>query len=237
MVRSFVFVDVKDLTFSLDADGMYKSKYDLSYILYNENGAVINREDLKVTARLSRESYERARREGEVYDFDVPLKRGGAFQLRVAVRDAATRRIGTATQFVQAPDIANGQLALSGILLYAEAPDFTPEDWKEGVVLRQFPHGASLDFGYTIYNAALDRKTGRTNLLTQTVVFRDSQKIYSSDRVAVADRDQADLKRINAGARLQLGPALTAGEYVVQIVVEDRVAKRTTTQVTQFEVK
>lgn len=74
-------------------------------------------------------------------------------------------------------------------------------------------------------------------MLTQTVVFRDSLKFYSSDRVAVTDKDQTDLKRINAGARLQLGPALTPGEYVVQILVEDQVAKRSTTQLTQFEVK
>jgi hypothetical protein len=54
--------------------------------------------------------------------------------------------------------------------------------------------------------------------------------------VAVAAAEQTDLKRIATGARLQLGSALTPGEYVVQIVVEDQVAKRTATQVTQFEV-
>ena len=101
----------------------------------------------------------------------------------------------------------------------------------------QFRQGASLVFGYTIYNAALDKKTQQPRLTTQTVVLRDSVKIYSSDRVAVATAQQPDLKRISAGARLQLGPALTPGEYVVQIIVEDQVAKTTTTQVTQFEVK
>jgi hypothetical protein len=158
----------------------------------------------------------------------------------MAVRDLNSQRIGSAGQFVQAPDVADGRLALSNIVLYAEAPNTqssASDEWQRSLVLRRFQQGASLVFGYTIYNAALDKKTGRPRLMTQTVVFRDSRKIYSSDRVAVAGADQADLKRINAGARLQLGPALTPGEYIVQIVVEDQVAKRTTMQVTQFEVK
>ena len=89
-------------------------------------------------------------------------------------------------------------------------------------------------FGYTIYNAAVDKKS-LPQLTTQTFVFRDAVKIYTSEKTKVTV-DGTDLKRIAAGARLQLGPALTPGDYVVQIVVEDQVAKRTVTQVTQFEV-
>ena len=237
ILRGFVVIDAKELTFATDADGMHSTKFDLSNLLLSENGAVVNREDLGVTVRLSQEAYERAQREGVVSDFDVPLKGAGAFQLRVAVHNTTTKRIGAAGQFVQVPDLSEGHLALSGILLYAEPTDTERYYSEAGVVLRRFSQGRSLLIGYTIYNAALDKKTGRPNLRTQTVVFRDSLKIYSSDRVAVADGDQTDLKRINAGARLQLGSALTPGEYVVHIVVEDQVAKRTATQVTQFEVK
>jgi hypothetical protein len=73
-------------------------------------------------------------------------------------------------------------------------------------------------------------------LTTRTVVFRNAEKIYSSDPVAVEGKGQPDLQRISAGARLQLGPALTPGEYALQIVVEDKLSKRTATQWTQFEV-
>ena len=103
-------------------------------------------------------------------------------------------------------------------------------------MLRRFQQGVSLVFGYTIYNAGVDKKKQLPHLLTQTFVFRDAEKIYSSERSPVAATDYADLKRINTGARLQLGPALTPGEYVVQIVVEDTIAKRVATQVSQFEV-
>jgi hypothetical protein len=237
LLRNFVVVDTKNLTFYTEANGMPTTRYEVSYLLFSDNGAVVDRQDQTITMQLSQEVFERAQREGMVISFDLPLKRTGSLQLRVALRDVRSERIGSASQFVQTPNLSDGRLALSNVLLYAEGPGIEPDDWNRALVLRRFQHGASLVYGYTIYNAALDKKTQRPQLTTHTEIFRDSVKIYSSDRTAVTAGEQTDLKRINAGARLQLGPALTPGEYVVQIVVEDQVAKRTAVQVTQFEVK
>jgi hypothetical protein len=47
------------------------------------------------------------------------------------------------------------------------------------------------------------------------------------------------MKRLGAGGRLRLGPDLTPGSYVLQVVVEDAKAKekyRTATQWTDFEI-
>ena len=236
LLRSFVVVDAKDLTFTTTPEGLNRASFELSSLLLSDNGAVVDRQDLNVGVTLAQGAYERAQREGVVYGFDLPLKRAGAFQLRVAVRDATTQRIGAAGQFVQAPNLSGGQFALSGVVLYPDAESKTDDQTWRALVRRRFSAGASLVFGYTIYNAAVDKKTSAPGLMAQTFVFRDAVKIYSSDRVAVAAADQADLKRIATGARLQLGPALTPGEYVVQIVVEDQVAKHIATQVTQFEV-
>jgi VWFA-related protein len=238
MLRTFVNVDAKDLTFTQEPDGTNVAKFDLSSVVFSDNGAVVNRQDQAATLRLRGQPYERALREGVVYGVDLPLKRAGAFQVRVAVRDSASQRIGAAGQFVQAPNFADGTLSLSGIVLYPETQQAEPDaddHVRRSLVLRRFHQGASLVFGYTIYNAALDKKQF-PHLTTQTFVFRDAVKIYSSDRVAVTGTGDPDLKRIATGARLQLGPALTPGEYVVRIVVEDTTGKRTTTQVTQFEV-
>lgn len=240
LLRMFVAIDAKDLTFTAEPDGTHVAKLDLSTVLFSQNGAVVIRQDQNATLRLRGRPYERAVRKGVVYSVDLPLKHGGGFQARVAVLDSASQKIGAAGQFVQVPNLSDGQLALSGIVLYAEAADANSgatDEWQRSLVLRKFQQGTSLVFGYTIYNAALDTKTRLPHLTTQTVVFRDAVKIYSSDRIAVAATEQTDLQRIAAGARLQLGPALTPGEYVVQIVVEDHVAKRTMTQVSQFEVK
>ena len=239
LLRTLVSVAAKDLTFSEEPGGTHVAKFDLSSVLFSANGAVVNRQDHNAELRLRGQPYERALREGVVYGVDLPLKQAGAFQLRVALRDSASQKIGAAGVFIQAPNLTDGQLALSDILLYAEGANATPGvsgDLQTSLVLRRFSQGASLVFGYTIYNAALDKKTNSPRLTTQTVVYRDSMKIYSSDRLPVGTADQTDLKRIATGARLQLGRALTPGEYVVQIFVTDDVSKRTATQVTQFEV-
>jgi VWFA-related protein len=235
LLRAFVNIDAKDLTFTQEADGTHVANFELSSVVFSDNGAVVNRQDQTATLRLRGQPYERALREGVVYGVDLPLKRAGAFQVRVAVRDNASQRIGAAGQFVQAPNLSDGTLSMSGIVLYPDAQN-GEDEMRRALVLRRFHQGASLVFGYTIYNAALDKKAGLPKLTTQTEVFRDSIKVYSSDRVSVAAADDADLKRIATGARLQLGPALTPGDYVVQIIVEDTIAKRTATQVTQFEV-
>jgi VWFA-related protein len=239
LLRLFLAVDAKDLTFTAEPDGTQVAKLDLSSILFGENGSVTQKLDQTATLRLRGKPYERALREGVVYGFDLPLKQSGAFQLRVALRDAASQRVGASGQFIRLPNLTSGELALSGILLNSESADgaHSKEDNSQNAfVLRRFHPGASLVFGYTIYNAKLNKTTRQPQLTTKTLVFRDAINIYSSDPQAVDARDQADLQRISSGARLQLGPALTPGEYALQIVVEDKIAKRTTTQWTQFDV-
>ncbi|HEU4714764.1 MAG TPA: VWA domain-containing protein [Pyrinomonadaceae bacterium] len=230
LLRVFLNLDANDLTFTVDADGTHVAKLDLSGVLFGENGAVANRQDHGATLRLRGKPYERALREGVVYGFDWPLKQAGAFQLRVALRDVASQKVGASGQLVHVPKFAQGELALSDLLLQADQTDET------SIVSRRFRQGASLAFGYAIYNASLNKSTRQPKLTTRTLVFRDAVKIYSSDPTPVNTEGQTDLQRISTGARLQLGPALTPGEYVLQIIVEDQSTKRTATQWTQFEV-
>ena len=187
--------------------------------------------------RLRGRPYERALREGVIYGFDWPLKQTGAFKLRVALRDAASQKVGASGQLISVPKLDNGELALSDILLLAEQQAPADDDQHSALVTWRFPRGTSLAFGYTIYNASLDKSTRLPKLSTRTLFFRDAVKIYDSGPAVVNMDGQTDLQRISAGARLRLGPALTPGEYVVQIVVEDQSGKRSVTKLTQFEVR
>jgi hypothetical protein len=232
LLRVLLAINAKDLSFTLEPDGTHVAKLDLSTVLFGENGSIANRQDQNATLRLRGKPYERAMREGVFYRFDLPLKQNGTFQLRVALRDSGSQRIGASGQFIHVPNLSKGELALSGILVQAEGG----EDQQSNLVMKRFNQGTSLAFAYNIYNASLNKTTRQPKLKTTTVIFRDGVKIYNSEPAAVETTGQADLQRISAGARLQLGPALTPGEYALQIVVEDQISKRTTTQWTQFEV-
>ena len=229
----FLMLDAKQLSFTTEPDGTQVAKFDLSSVLFGENGSIAHRQDQNATLRLRGKPFERAMREGVVYGIELPVKQGGGFQLRVALRDTVSQRIGASGQFVHVPTLSNGELALSGILLQAEG---APEGQHTNLVMKRFQQGSTLQFGYSIYNAVLNKATKLPKLQTTTLVFRDGVKVYSSEPALVDAAGQIDLQRISAGARLQLGPALTPGEYALKIVVEDQIGKRSTTQWTQFEV-
>jgi len=55
----------------------------------------------------------------------VPVKKPAPYQVRVVLRDATHGTVGSASQFTEVPDIANGRLALSGIVIRSEVPQAT----------------------------------------------------------------------------------------------------------------
>jgi len=249
VLRVTLHLDAKDLSFSNEDDGAHKASFDISALLFGDNGRVVTRQEQNAALRLRGGPYESALRSGVVYSFDVPLKEPGAFQFRVAIRDLGTSRIGSAGEFIEIPNLSNGQLALSSILLQSDStqrenratePASTDasaiDSNDDSQTLLRFQKATTLTFVYAIYNARLDKTTRLPRLSTQTRVLRNREQIYTAGPMNVSVEGQFDLKRISAGARLQLGSALSPGEYILQIVVEDQLAKRSTTQWVQFEV-
>jgi hypothetical protein len=66
--------------------------------------------------------YKRVQRDGLVYYLAVPIKKPGAYQLRISFRDSSTERIGSASQFVEVPDLKKNRLAVSGVVLRGVNP-------------------------------------------------------------------------------------------------------------------
>ncbi len=235
LLRLFLWFETSGLTFTEEPDGSNVANMALTTVFFGDNGTIAARDNHRTTLRLRGRPLERARREGVVYSFDLPAPGPGVFQFRIAVVDVPSSRVGSAGQFLSIPNIPAGRLALSGILLQANSPTSTTDDVISDATMRRFRQRTALAFGYTIYNATLDSKR-LPRLTSQTIVFRDGKSVYTADPVPIDAKDQTDMKRIGAGARLQLGPALTAGEYVLQIVVEDALAKRRAMQWIQFDV-
>lgn len=263
LLRSFLYMDAQDLTFVDQPDGWHTATLDLSGVLFGDNGQVVSRQDYTGSVRRKGQAYQRALRDGIVYDFDMPVKQSGTVQFRVAVRDTASSRIGSAGQVIEVPDIGKGRLALSGIVIRgaetlheADAPASTPstpaalsqsnqqtkaadDETGNGPAVRRFQQGSTLVFVYAVYNGLPDQITHLPQLTTQTRIFRDGKPIFIGDPTTIDVQGQTDPQRITTGARLQLGPGLPPGEYVLQIIVADGLAKeksRTATQWIDFEV-
>lgn len=245
-VRSMLLIDPRTLTFERQPDGQQQTKLDIVAVTFGEDGHVIDQLNRIETIRVPADSLEHFKREGMVYDLNVPVKRPGAYQLRIAVRDSATERTGSASQYVEVPDLTKKRLALSGIVAAAPAPppdaaQVVPavlSDQQGDPAIRRFRRGSLLDYGFVIYNARPERATGRPRLTIQARLFREGRQVYAGQPQPFDPAQPSGLERIEAAGRLQLGAALEPGEYVLQVVVTDALAGKSNaiaTQWTDFE--
>ena len=177
------------------------------------------------------------------------------------MRDSASERVGSANQFIEVPDIGKNRLTLSGMVVSGYDPakrkpaqqglaqaaqqaasetEGAVEEFEPlaGPAVRILRGGMDLDYGFLIYNAQLDPKTRKPQLETQILLLKDAKQIFAGRLNPLEVSGQPDLKHIRAVGRLRLGPELTPGEYVLQVIVTDKLAKekyRTATQWMDFE--
>ena len=250
-VRSLLHVTAKDLTFVDQPDGSKKAVFDVLAVGFGDNGAVIDQISKTYTMNIKKDRYEKFIKTGFVYDFTFPIKKAGAYQFRVAMRDHGSEKVGSANQFIEVPNLKKGRLTLSGVVL----ENIAFKDWEKrnagdraatgqasdpmtDTSLRQFKRGTILNYGFVIYNAKLDAAR-RTNLASKIRVFRDGKPIFEGVVQAVPPDGKTDPKAINFTASLSLGTIMTLGDYVLEIAVTDNLASekhRTVTQYVQFEI-
>ncbi len=240
LVRSMIHVNARDLTFTKQENGDYLTDVDIAATTHNENGLTIDRGGRTYTLRVKGPDYEAALRDGIMYGLDVPVKNPGAYQLRLAVRDAKSKRVGSASQFIEVPDIKKNRLALSGISMNGEyEKGGKPEALVQASpALRRMKRGMILNYAYAIYNPKLD-PGNRTNLMTQTKLFYDGQQIFAGKEAPLNSQQTSKTNRIFAGGSIDLGANLKPGEYVMQVIVSDLLVnekRRTSTQWINFEI-
>jgi VWFA-related protein len=260
-IRSLIHVNASDLSFKDEPDGWHLATLDVLGAAFDDRGLVVQQNGVTQQVRLRGRTYERVLRDGLVYTFNVPLKQAGAYQLRFAVRDAASARVGSASQYVEVPNLKKGRLALSGLYMNGafeapgrvttEAPGevtkdapgrvTTPaaadvdlksggaqgqtrpeEDVLAGPAVRRLRPGMTLGYAYLIYNAKLDKATGRPQLVSQTRVFREGKLVYDGAEQPIDIGGVTEFRRIAVGGGLKLGEAFAPGEYALQVIVYDR---------------
>jgi VWFA-related protein len=285
-VRSLIHIDGRDLTFRKQPDGTYKSVIDVVALTFGAKGQVVGEVNVTHTVEASERLYKQIQEAGLLYNMVIPAKKPGAYQLRIAVRDTASERTGSASQYVEVPDVKKGRLALSGIVIKsmtnmfgsqpaasvpapkrpaapaepetaapvenvppsnvsapeekpADGPAPPPTDPQGSPAVRRFRRGATIDYGFYIYNAKSDRAGSRPQLQTQLRLFRDGKLIYEGKVLPFDAQFLNGSGDIGAGGRLYLGKEMTPGEYALQMVVTDLLARekqRVAAQWSDFEI-
>lgn len=260
IMRSMLPIDGRDLTFTTEANGMHKCVFDVLAMTFGDNGVPVDQIGRTYNMELPEALYKQAQRDGLVYYVTVPIKKPGAYQLRISLRDMSTERIGSASQFVEVPDLKKNRVAISGIVLRGEqsgertgaaaasqpadpaAQDQNARDQQNpeaSPAVRHFKRGMLMDYLFIIYNPRLDKATNRSQLISQIRLFRDGQPVFTGKENSLNFSGAIDPKRLVTSGALQLGTDLVPGEYVLQIIIKDMLADerhRTVTQWMDFEI-
>jgi VWFA-related protein len=261
-MRSILHVDARDLTFTDEPNGWHKCVFDVLALTFGDNGVPVDQNGRTYTMKLPDDLYKRALRDGLVYYVTVPIKKPGAYQLRMSLRDASSERIGAASQFIEAPDLKKDRLALSGIVMRGESPSkqtlpsgpaaqpgadqpgnsasgqsqegLEQGDPEASPAVRHLARGMLMAYSFIIYNAHLDKATNAPQLTTQVRMFRDGKPVFTGKENPFKLGNASDLKRLLAGGVIQLGTDLLPGDYVFQVIVNDPLASEKHRVATQW---
>ncbi len=233
--NSLLHVNAADLSFTDAADGKKQATFDVLAVSFGDNGTVIDTIGKNYTLTVSKEGYANLLKEGFVYHFIFPVKKPNSFQMRVAIRDTTSSKVGSASQFVEIPDLKKKKLTLSSLVL----ENFTLKQWDDlsnnptarretdpmtDTSLRRFKRGSILRYGLEIYNSK--EKQNIQQLQTRIRVIRDGKILFERPFAPLSLEGQTDKAKINYTGALSLGTELTAGDYVLQVIVMDSLAKK-----------
>jgi VWFA-related protein len=247
-VRSLLHINAKDLNFNDDKNGGKKITIELLAMAFGDNGQVVDQLGRGYDLTVNPAKLQDLLRDGFVFQFMFPIKKPGAYQFRVAIRDATGGSVGSASQFIQVPDLKKRGLTVSSIVIQ----NVTADEWRNiasggansvssassDTALRRISGGSVLRYGYEIYNAKLDASR-KPDLTTRVRVFREGKLFYEGKDTPVAIAGQTDLGHIKNAGAIAIGKQMDPGDYVLQVVVTDSLAKakqQIATQFIEFEV-
>ncbi len=116
-VNAMLYIDAKDLKFTDQPDGWHKAVFDVAAVTFDANGQPVDTSGKTYTVQLKEAAYESALKTGMIYNMQHPIKKPGAYQMRVALCDDDSEQVGSASEFIEVPDVTKGKLTLSSLIL------------------------------------------------------------------------------------------------------------------------
>lgn len=149
--------------------------------------------------------------------------------------------VGSASEWVEVPDLRKGRLTLSSLFL-ARARGEAAAAGDAGLTRdpgeasrRRFPAGSELDVVLFAYNARADA-AGAIDLAVRYRLCAEGRVLHEFASRPLPSGDGGPSAPVPGGARLSLA-GLPPGEYVLQAVVEDRRAGTTAERGVGFTVE
>lgn len=235
-------ISINQLDFQSAEGGVNRAKLDLMVILFDEQGKVATSYGDSININLKQSSFETAIKNGLSYQKVLPLK-PGFYQARIAIREESSSRIGSATRWLEIPDLGKKQLILSSVLL-APASENTADanaapapggyQMQYTSATRKFRSGQSMDFMIFAYNARLEKTP--PDLVVQPQIYSGSKLVFATAPAKMNAASAGDPLRIPYAARIALA-SFSPGDYELRVVVIDRTTRETASRRVNFSVE
>jgi hypothetical protein len=220
-------------------DGKDAAAVDLAGVVLNDQGKPAGSFKTRLNvAHMS--SAAGAKNPSVVYSHKAPLK-PGLYQVRVAVRDEKSGRVGSAAQWIEIPDLNSKKLALATLLLGGQfvAPVNADANKGQGEQVQfsidhRFSRESQMTFLTIVYNARV--ASAGPKLDSQIEILRNGQRVIASPVRPVPIEPNTDPARIPYGAGVSL-KTLTPGRYALRVTITDREANETRVSEVLFEVE
>ena len=230
MLRCWVAVDGRHLQLQNDADDRKTGSLEFQFAFFTSDNIPLYYHRTSRDVEISPGSPEQNLIKPRVFEINLTSMEPGEYILRVAVMDRLSKRLGSAYELVLIPSVEKRRLLLSGLVVGetwrtergSERESGTLEA-ESGPGVRHFRPGSTIEYGFAVYNAGKDKKTGLHDIEYETTVYGEEGRVFSEKPDLELDKkNPSDV--ITVSGKLRLSSSIKAGHYVLQTVLTDKLA-------------
>ncbi|MBM3766459.1 MAG: VWA domain-containing protein [Acidobacteria bacterium] len=235
-MNTLLHVDLRQVKFKDTGDGKQHAAINVLVAGFDADGNAANHTYDTFNINVENAKFDEARKRGMMLAVRYPVKRAGPYQLRAVIRDAETADVGSASQFLVAPNLANKRMSLSSLLLGEMPKDDQKVSDRLTMASRIFAPGTDLAYTVQIYNPPLDAQ-GNSQLTLQLRIFEEGKQVYEGKESPLQFKS-SDKRAMTASGVMRLGPNMRLGDYALQVAITATGGKKPVrlTQWTDFHV-
>lgn len=217
LVRCLLHVEADSVDQTPGSGGEYRTGLEVMVVGVDSEGKINAFHEGRFDSRFEGGQLRALAESGLTYGIEYNVDRPGPYQMRIAVRDTASGRIGSASQFLVIPDRASGRIGLSSLIL----------DPFGNPALRRYRAGTTVAYALQLYNPA--RGVARkARFFSQVRLYRDSILVHQGHQDPLElppNIGPAEVAQLSG--TLSLGEHMSAGHYLVEFRLTMEIGSRT----------
>ena len=249
-VRTLIHIPGRDITFTDEQNGDKKAVFDVVAVVLDEKGKLVEEFNRAYPIGVPARGVSTVQKNGLDFSTDIAFKKAGIYTLRLAVRDNNSKRLGTAGDFVEVPNVKSDKLYISGLITSDLSADgkpkliagrpinaaFAPVFSMTTPSVRRFRVGSVVPYIFTINNARPDGATGTVRVTKEIRLYRNGELVAAEDEMPVETAVRTARSGINETGIKRLDAGYAPGEYALQVIIRDKVTNGVSSQSIDFEI-